>query len=58
MQLPVSPFGLLNNAEKDILVHFDQAIVSEKTDLPSIPMKKRSLLNPRLVPIFLDSNWL
>ena len=33
MQLPagtVSPFGLLNNAEKDILVYFDQDIVSEE----------------------------
>ena len=32
MQLPagtVSPFGLLNNEEKDILVYFDQDIVSE-----------------------------
>ena len=31
MQLPagtVSPFGLLNNEEKDILVYFDQDIVS------------------------------
>ena len=26
----VSPFGLLNNAEKDILVYFDQDIVSEE----------------------------
>ena len=33
MQLPagtVSPFGLLNNEEKDILVYFDQDIVSEE----------------------------
>ena len=33
MQLPpgtVSPFGLLNNDEKDILVYFDQDIVSEE----------------------------
>ena len=33
MQLPagtVSPFGLLNNEEKDILVYFDQEIVSEE----------------------------
>ena len=33
MQLPagtVSPFGLLNNAEKDILVYFDKDIVSEE----------------------------
>ena len=32
MQLPpgtVSPFGLLNNEEKDILVYFDKDIVSE-----------------------------
>ena len=33
MQLPagtVSPFGLLNNEDKDILVYFDQDIVSEE----------------------------
>ena len=33
MQLPagtVSPFGLLNNEEKDILVYFDQDILSEE----------------------------
>ena len=33
MQLPagtVSPFGLLNNEEKDILVYFDRDIVSEE----------------------------
>ena len=33
MQLPagtVSPFGLLNNEEKDILIYFDQDIVSEE----------------------------
>lgn len=33
MKLPagvVSPFGLLNNADKDIQVYFDQEIMSEK----------------------------
>ena len=33
MSLPagvVSPFGLLNNADKDIQVYFDQEIMSEK----------------------------
>ena len=26
----VSPFGLMNNQDKDILVYFDQAIVTEE----------------------------
>ena len=51
MQLPpgtVSPFGLLNNEEKDIRVYFDKDIVSEEimTFIP-IPTKKRSLLKPK-----------
>lgn len=51
MQLPpgtVSPFGLLNNEEKDIRVYFDKDIVSEEimTFIP-IPMKRRSLLKPK-----------
>ena len=51
MQLPagtVSPFGLLNNEEKDILVYFDQDIVSEEimTFHPNTN-EKRSLLKPK-----------
>ena len=47
MNLPagtVSPFGLLNNAEKDIQVYFDKDISSEEIMLSiPIPMKRPSL---------------
>ena len=51
MQLPagtVSPFGLLNNGEKDIRVYFDKDIVSEEimTFHPNTN-EKRSLLKPK-----------
>ena len=44
MQLPagtVSPFGLLNNEEKDIRVYFDKDIVSEEI-MTSIPIPTKN----------------
>ena len=50
MSLPagvVSPFGLLNNAEKDIHVYFDKEIMSEKRmSFHPIPTRKPSLWIP------------
>ena len=56
MQLPpgtVSPFGLLNNEEKDIRVYFDKDIVSEEimTFHPNTN-EKTILLKPKTCPIF------